>query len=87
MEQTLEWNTGLHMVFVDFEKAFDSIDQEVLWKFISLWTKIRIFNSSVKSVHLYGSVIDKEDHHPTSDLYQSQTPVHLGSVVAQKNLE
>ena len=36
VEQTLEWNTGLHvyMVFVDFEKAFDSIDQEVLWKIL-----------------------------------------------------
>ena len=34
MEQTLEWNTGLYMVFMDFEKAFDSIDQEVLWKIL-----------------------------------------------------
>ena len=24
MEQTLEWNTGLYMVFVDFEKAYRS---------------------------------------------------------------
>ena len=32
MEQTPEWNTGLYMVFVDFEKAFDSVDREVLWK-------------------------------------------------------
>ena len=34
VEQTLEWNTGLYMVFVDFEKAFDSIDREVLWKIL-----------------------------------------------------
>ena len=34
MEQTLEWNTELYMVFVDFEKAFDSIDREVLWKML-----------------------------------------------------
>ena len=34
VEQTLEWNTGLYMVFVDFEKAFDSIDGEVLWKIL-----------------------------------------------------
>ena len=31
MEQTLEWNTGLYLVFVDFGKAFDSLDREVLW--------------------------------------------------------
>ena len=34
VEHTLEWNTGLYMVFVDFEKAFDSIDREVLWKIL-----------------------------------------------------
>ena len=32
VEQTLERNTGLYMVFVDFEEAFDSIDRNVLWK-------------------------------------------------------
>ena len=34
VEQTLKWNTGLYMVFVDFEKAFDSIDRNVLWKIL-----------------------------------------------------
>ena len=29
VEQTLEWNTRLYMVFVDFEKAFDSIDRKL----------------------------------------------------------
>ena len=33
-EQSFEWNTGLYMVFVDFEKAFDSIDREMLWKIL-----------------------------------------------------
>ena len=31
MEQTLEWNTGLYLAFVDFEKTFDSLDRKVLW--------------------------------------------------------
>ena len=34
VEQTLEWSPGLYMVFVDFEKAFDSIDREVIWKIL-----------------------------------------------------
>ena len=34
VEQTLEWNSGLYMVFVNFEDAFDSIDREVLWKIL-----------------------------------------------------
>ena len=31
----MEWNTGLYLVFVDFEKAFDSADLEVIW--MILW--------------------------------------------------
>ena len=34
VEQTLEWNTSLYMVFIDFEKAFDSIDRNTLWKIL-----------------------------------------------------
>ena len=34
VEQTLEWNTGLYVVFVEFEKAFNSVDQEVLCKIL-----------------------------------------------------
>lgn len=29
---SLERNTGLYLVFVDFEKTFDPVDQEVPWK-------------------------------------------------------
>ena len=34
VEQSLEWNTSLYMVFIDFEKAFDSIDRNTLWKIL-----------------------------------------------------
>ena len=34
VEQSLEWNTGLYLVLVYFEKAFDSIDRERLWKIL-----------------------------------------------------
>ena len=32
IEQSLEWNSVLYLVFVDYEKAFDSIDRETLWR-------------------------------------------------------
>ena len=32
VEQSLEWQTPLYSVFVDFRKAFDSVDREVIWK-------------------------------------------------------
>ena len=34
VEQTIEWQTSLCMNFIDFEKAFDRIDHQVLWKIL-----------------------------------------------------
>ena len=31
IEQSAEYRSDLHLVFVDFEKTFDSVDREVLW--------------------------------------------------------
>ena len=30
VEQTIEWSSSLYLLFVDFEKAFDSLDREVM---------------------------------------------------------
>ena len=32
IEQSLEWNSPLYVNFIDFEKAFDSVNREFLWK-------------------------------------------------------
>ena len=37
IEQTLEWNTVLYLVFVDYEKAFDSLHRETLWKIMKYY--------------------------------------------------
>ena len=34
VEQSLEWNSSLYVNFVDYEKAFDSVDRETLWKLL-----------------------------------------------------
>ena len=34
LEQSLEWNTPLYINFVDYEKAFDSVDRETLWRLL-----------------------------------------------------
>ena len=34
VEQSLEWNSPLYINFIDFEKAFDSVDRESLWKLL-----------------------------------------------------
>jgi len=34
LEQSLEWNSPVYTTFVDFDKAFDSVDRDVLWKLL-----------------------------------------------------
>ena len=34
IEQSCEWNSTLFINFVDFEKAFDSVDRDTLWKLL-----------------------------------------------------
>ena len=34
VEQSLEWNSPLYINFIDYEKAFDSVDSETMWKLL-----------------------------------------------------
>ena len=34
VEQSLEWNSPLFINFIDYEKAFDSVDRETMWKLL-----------------------------------------------------
>ena len=34
MELSIEWQSSLYINFINFEKAFDSISREVLWKLL-----------------------------------------------------
>ena len=46
MEQSIEWNSPLYANFVDYEKAFDSLDRESLWKLL------RRYGAPMKVVNL-----------------------------------
>ena len=55
IEQSLEWNATLMLVFIDYMKAFDSIHQETLWKIMKLYgvpskfiKLVRMFYTDVK---------------------------------------
>ncbi|VDP64567.1 unnamed protein product [Schistosoma curassoni] len=34
LEQSVEWNSSLYINFIDYEKAFDSVDSKTLWKLL-----------------------------------------------------
>ena len=55
IEQSLEWNATLYLVFIDYMKAFDSIHQDTLWKIMKLYgipskfiKLVRMFYTDVK---------------------------------------
>ena len=39
VEQSIEWQSSLYVNFIDFEKAFDSISREVLWRLLRHYGK------------------------------------------------
>lgn len=49
IEQSCEWNSPLYINFVDFEKAFDSVDRDTLWKLL------RHYGMPVKIVNIIRS--------------------------------
>ena len=34
VEQTIEWSSPSYLLLVDFEKAFDSVDREAMWRIL-----------------------------------------------------
>ena len=45
MEQSIEWNSSLYVNFVDYEKAFNSVDRETLWKVLRhYWVPKKLVN-------------------------------------------
>ncbi|VDP78017.1 unnamed protein product, partial [Schistosoma curassoni] len=34
VEQSIEWNSSLYINYIDYEKAFDSVDRTTLWKLL-----------------------------------------------------
>jgi hypothetical protein len=37
IEQCIEWSSHLYTVFIDFEKAFDSVSRKAMWKEVKFY--------------------------------------------------
>jgi len=62
IEQCIEWNANLYVCFVDFEKAFDSVDRSVLWRIMRSYsipekivTMVKVMYSGSKCAVIDGS--------------------------------
>ena len=37
IEQSIEWQTGLYLIFIDFQRAFDTVRRSALWKLLEVY--------------------------------------------------
>ena len=51
VEQCIEWRSPLYMCFIDFEKAFDSVDRSTMWNILSNYDLPRKFISIIKALY------------------------------------
>ena len=55
-EHSLEWNSPVYITFLEFKKAFDSIDRTTLWKLLAhygIHGKIRLIHTTVNHLMNY----------------------------------
>ena len=68
VERTMEYQQEAHINFIDFEKAFDSVDRECLWK-ITAWYGIPpCYITIFKSLYEHGHCCVKMDDGFTEEL-------------------
>jgi hypothetical protein len=51
VEQSADWNAPLYIDFVDFEKAFDSVHRDSLWKIMAIYGIPGKLIRMVKALH------------------------------------
>ena len=51
LEQALEWNSSIYVNFIDYEKAFDSVDRDTLWQIMRYYGIRDKFISLIKATY------------------------------------
>ena len=42
IEQSTEWQNTLYINFIDFEKAFDRVDRNIIWQLMGHWSSTEV---------------------------------------------
>ena len=78
IEQCIEWNSSIYLNYIDFEKAFDSVDRE------SLWNIIRLYGIPEKLVNILEDMYDGYVRHngQESEWFRITSGVRQGCIVS-----
>jgi len=76
VEQSIEWNSPLYVNFVDYEKAFDSVDRQTLWQILEHYGVPPKIVSLIKNI--YNNTTDRVVH-----AGQLSEPFHVTTGVRQ----
>ncbi|VDP29858.1 unnamed protein product [Schistosoma margrebowiei] len=81
VEQSIKWNSSLYINFIDYEKAFDSVDRTTLWKLLRHYGVplkiVNIIQSSYDGLHckiVHGGQLTK--------LFEVKTGVRQGCLLS-----
>ena len=81
IEQSLEWNSPLYVNFIDYLKAFDSVDRETLWKLVRHYGVPEKFVSLIRC--MYQGMTCKVSHAgQMSDSFEVKTGVRQGCLLS-----
>ena len=81
IEQSLEWQSPLHFVFIDFQKAFGSVDRDIIWRLMQHYGFPRKFISIIQQ--LYDNSSCQVIHEgKLTDTFQVQTGVRQGCLLS-----
>ena len=81
LEQSEEWNSPLIMNFVDYEKAFDSVDRNTLWKLMRHYGIPEKMVNLVKSLY-EGTFCQVVHDGQLSDRFEVRTGVRQGCLLS-----
>jgi len=76
VEQSIEWNSSLYINFVDYEKAFDSLDRNTLWQILYHYGVPSKFVNLIRN--MYENTTDRVIHGG-----QMSEPFHITTGVRQ----
>ncbi|CAH8605478.1 unnamed protein product [Heterobilharzia americana] len=81
IEQSIEWQSALYLNFIDFEKAFDSVDREVIWKLLQYYGVPQTFIRLIQQ--LYEDATCQVIHNgKLSDAFEVKTGVKQGCLLS-----